>query len=105
MRNHPEGEIDEMIEIYVQRGMSKADATTVISTMSKYHDFFVDARGRRGTLSGGVAVASLWRRGGVAVASRWRRGGVAVASRRGCFGVSEGSSSRTEPRQDRRTRR
>lgn len=42
MRNHPEGEIDEMIEIYVQRGMSKADATTVISTMSKYHDFFVD---------------------------------------------------------------
>mmetsp|Transcript_27134 Transcript_27134/g.83602 ORF Transcript_27134/g.83602 Transcript_27134/m.83602 type:complete len:320 (-) Transcript_27134:906-1865(-) len=78
MRNHPEGEIDEMIEIYVQRGMSKADATTVISTMSKYHDFFVDARGRRGTLSGGVAVASRWHRFGVALASLWRRCGVAT---------------------------
>lgn len=42
MRNNPEGEIEEMVDIYVGRGMSREDAQTVISTMAKYHDFFVD---------------------------------------------------------------
>ena len=42
LRNHPEGEVEEMVEIYVQRGMSREDAQVVISTMAKYHDFFVD---------------------------------------------------------------
>ena len=42
MDNYPEGEINEMIEIYESRGMSKEDATQVIRTMSKYKDFFVD---------------------------------------------------------------
>jgi DNA damage-binding protein 1 len=42
LRNHPEGEVEEMVEIYVQRGMSAEDARTVITTMAKYHDFFVD---------------------------------------------------------------
>ena len=31
-----------MIDIYVERGMSQEDATSVIRTMSKYKEFFVD---------------------------------------------------------------
>ena len=31
-----------MIDIYVGKGMSKEDATQVITTMAKYKDFFVD---------------------------------------------------------------
>jgi len=42
MDNYPEGEIKEMIEIYEDKGMSKEDATQVISIMAKYKDFFVD---------------------------------------------------------------
>jgi len=42
MENYPEGEIREMIDIYVERGMSVEDATMVIHTMAKYQDFFVD---------------------------------------------------------------
>jgi VIT1/CCC1 family predicted Fe2+/Mn2+ transporter len=42
MENYPEGEIREMIDIYVERGMSLEDATLVVQTMSKYKDFFVD---------------------------------------------------------------
>mmetsp|Transcript_12938 Transcript_12938/g.27910 ORF Transcript_12938/g.27910 Transcript_12938/m.27910 type:complete len:279 (+) Transcript_12938:27-863(+) len=42
MENYPEGEIEEMIDIYENRGMSREDATQVITTMSKYQDFFVD---------------------------------------------------------------
>lgn len=42
MENYPEGEIAEMIDIYEGRGMSREDATTVIKTMAKYKDFFVD---------------------------------------------------------------
>ncbi|GAX18929.1 hypothetical protein FisN_8Hh147 [Fistulifera solaris] len=40
--NYPEGEIEEMIEIYESRGMSHEDAKLVINTMAKYKDFFVD---------------------------------------------------------------
>lgn len=43
MENYPEGEIAEMVDIYVGRGMSQEDAELVIGTMAKYHDFFVDA--------------------------------------------------------------
>lgn len=42
MENYPEGEINEMIDIYEERGMSREDATQVITTMSKYQNFFVD---------------------------------------------------------------
>ena len=42
MENYPEGEIEEMVDIYVERGMDRADAVQVITTMSKYKDFFVD---------------------------------------------------------------
>merc|ERR1740139_1321564 len=42
MENYPEGEIQEMIEIYEGRGMKREDAIVVIETMAKYKDFFVD---------------------------------------------------------------
>ena len=42
METNPEGEIEEMIEIYVQRGMSKEDAAAAIGLMSKYHEFFIN---------------------------------------------------------------
>ena len=42
MDNYPEGEVQEMIDIYVKRGMTQKDAENVIMTMSKYTDFFVD---------------------------------------------------------------
>ena len=42
MENYPEGEIQEMIDIYTSKGMSTEDATLVIKTMAKYKDFFVD---------------------------------------------------------------
>ncbi len=42
MENYPEGEIREMIDIYVERGMKHEDAKLVIETMAKYKDFFVD---------------------------------------------------------------
>jgi len=40
--NYPEGEVKEMIDIYEGRGMSRADAESIIRTMSKYPDFFID---------------------------------------------------------------
>ena len=33
----------QMVEIYEGRGMNKEDATSVINTMAKYPDLFVDA--------------------------------------------------------------
>eukprot|EP00542_Grammatophora_oceanica_P011812 CAMPEP_0194045484 /NCGR_PEP_ID=MMETSP0009_2-20130614/16813_1 /TAXON_ID=210454 /ORGANISM="Grammatophora oceanica, Strain CCMP 410" /LENGTH=257 /DNA_ID=CAMNT_0038690347 /DNA_START=142 /DNA_END=915 /DNA_ORIENTATION=+ len=42
MENYPEGEIKEMVDIYVSRGMEQQDAELVIKTMAKYEDFFVD---------------------------------------------------------------
>lgn len=42
MENYPEGEIQEMIDIYTSKGMAVEDATVVIHTMAKYKEFFVD---------------------------------------------------------------
>ena len=42
MANHPLGEIQEMIDIYENRGMSRHDATIVVEKMATYPDFFVD---------------------------------------------------------------
>jgi len=42
LENYPEGEIQEMIEVYTERGMSRQDSELVVKTMSKYKDFFVD---------------------------------------------------------------
>ena len=40
--NYPQGEIQEMIEIYESKGVSKKDAEMVITTLAKYKSFFVD---------------------------------------------------------------
>ena len=40
--NHPEGEIEEMVELFEQRGMGHDDAVEVIKRMSKYKEFFVN---------------------------------------------------------------
>lgn len=40
--NYPQGEIQEMIEIYQSKGVSKTDAELVITTLAKYKSFFVD---------------------------------------------------------------
>lgn len=40
--NFLDGEIKEMIEIYMNKGLSEEDASLIINTMVKYKDFFVD---------------------------------------------------------------
>jgi DNA damage-binding protein 1 len=40
--NYLEGEQNEMIELYESKGMSKDDARTVITVISKYKELFVD---------------------------------------------------------------
>ena len=42
LQNYPAGEIEEMVELFVARGMSREDAELVIQRMAKYKDFFVD---------------------------------------------------------------
>lgn len=42
MQNFRDGEIQEMIDIYVGKGFTTEDATLVIETMAKYEGFFVD---------------------------------------------------------------
>ena len=40
--NYPEGEIKEMIDLYVEKGMEKEDAEVCIRRMAKYKEFFID---------------------------------------------------------------
>lgn len=40
--NNPEGEIEEMVDLYEQRGLPRAKAEVIITTMAKYRDFFID---------------------------------------------------------------
>jgi len=42
VENNPEGEISEMVDIYVSKGLSSEDALTVANTLSKYKDFWVE---------------------------------------------------------------
>ena len=42
LQNYPDGEIAEMVELFVKRGMSREDAAVVIERMAKYKEFFVD---------------------------------------------------------------
>eukprot|EP00927_Polykrikos_kofoidii_P054794 TRINITY_DN49168_c0_g1_i1.p1 TRINITY_DN49168_c0_g1~~TRINITY_DN49168_c0_g1_i1.p1 ORF type:complete len:280 (+),score=57.52 TRINITY_DN49168_c0_g1_i1:106-945(+) len=39
---NPEGEVREMIDIYVQKGLARDDAEVVAKTLSKYEDFWVE---------------------------------------------------------------
>lgn len=80
LREHPAGEIQEMIEIYVQNGVDKADATTAIKALYKYSRFFVDCMmaqelqiplptGRSATRNGVAALVAFTAFGGVPVAT------------------------------------
>jgi DNA damage-binding protein 1 len=42
LENYPDGEIQEMIEIYEAKGLTPEDAKLCVTTMAKYKDFFVD---------------------------------------------------------------
>lgn len=42
LENYPEGERQEMVELYEARGMNTADATTVVHTFAKYRKLFLD---------------------------------------------------------------
>lgn len=41
LANYPEGEQNEMIELYMSKGLSADDARTVIGLLSKHEEFFV----------------------------------------------------------------
>lgn len=42
VENHIEGEIEEMVEIYMGKGLTEEDARTVIGILSKHKEMFVD---------------------------------------------------------------
>ncbi len=42
VENYPEGEIQEMVEIYMHKGMTEEDAKSVMAIISKYKDAWVD---------------------------------------------------------------
>ena len=54
-QNYPDGEIAEMVQLFVQRGMDRYDADDVIRTMAKYK--VRAAHARLGPARRGVSVA------------------------------------------------
>eukprot|EP00054_Salpingoeca_dolichothecata_P004781 m.31849 g.31849 ORF g.31849 m.31849 type:complete len:409 (-) comp14853_c0_seq2:123-1349(-) len=40
--NYPEGEISEMIDLYVDKGFNEEEASSIIHMMSKHKEFFID---------------------------------------------------------------
>ncbi|KAF4696731.1 hypothetical protein FOZ60_015630 [Perkinsus olseni] len=42
VENYPEGEVSEMVQLYRSRGISKEDAITVATTLSKYKEFWIE---------------------------------------------------------------
>jgi DNA damage-binding protein 1 len=40
--NNPEGEIEEMVDLYCQKGCEREDAQLIVETMSKYKEFFIN---------------------------------------------------------------
>ncbi|EDQ91677.1 uncharacterized protein MONBRDRAFT_31124 [Monosiga brevicollis MX1] len=42
LENYEEGEISEMVELYMEKGIEEEDARQILHIMSKYKDFFVD---------------------------------------------------------------
>ena len=40
--NFKEGEVQEMIDIYREKGVARKDAETILRTMAKYPRFFID---------------------------------------------------------------
>eukprot|EP00035_Acanthoeca_spectabilis_P020688 m.434173 g.434173 ORF g.434173 m.434173 type:complete len:310 (+) comp17670_c0_seq1:189-1118(+) len=42
LENDPEGEMKEMVDLYVEKGFKQEDAENVVKTMAKYGDYFVN---------------------------------------------------------------
>jgi len=42
MENYEEGEVKEMAALYMEKGVSKVDALTMLTVMAKYKDLFVE---------------------------------------------------------------
>jgi len=42
LENFPEGEVSEMVTVYMKKGMSEEDAHNVVTTMAKYKEIFLD---------------------------------------------------------------
>lgn len=42
LSSYPEGEVKEMVDLYVEKGIAVEDAENIINTMAKYPKFFVD---------------------------------------------------------------
>ena len=41
-KNNPEGEIEEMVDLYVQKGCEREDAQIIVEKMAKYKEFFIN---------------------------------------------------------------
>ena len=42
VKTHPDGEIREMIDLYISKGLSEEDSISVARTLAKYEDFWIE---------------------------------------------------------------
>jgi DNA damage-binding protein 1 len=41
-QNHPQGEVEEMVELYKEQGFAEDDARAIMTIMAKHQEFFID---------------------------------------------------------------
>ena len=82
MDTNPKGEVQEMRELYVAKGISEEDATTVLQTLSKYKVFFVEhmMQVELGLLAPDPTSPPPWAKGTVTFVSFCLFGAVPLAS-------------------------
>ncbi len=100
MDNYPEGEVAEMVELYKAKGVSEEDARSILSTMAKYKDVFVDhmvsvelglevpAEDVSPVRNGGVTFLSFVAFGSVPMWAYLIMWGAGYANANGMFGVA-----------------
>jgi VIT1/CCC1 family predicted Fe2+/Mn2+ transporter len=98
--NFKEGEIDEMIKLYEEKGVSADDASVILHTMAKYKDLFVDhmmnlelgqmtpADDENPAMEGLVTFLSFLAFGSVPMFAYLIMWGAGYANRGGMFGVA-----------------
>lgn len=82
LKNYPEGEKAEMVELYEEEGMTKEDATVIVETFAKYPEKFVnlmmvDELGLEKWDEDDAG--GLWKQGMVTMLSFWFFGAIPVA--------------------------